>query len=216
MDKECFFDKETILKPIPDEYMEAIKDIAKESPHENFFGLYFETEGMHGQYPKRFTAIQGSEHQIRVPEEELDSGYTLKGHNHYEDEPMPSARDFQHLEKCNTEFIVSSTTDKAIIYHIEDKKQFDKWHEITGERVKRCRVMKKLKEVDAPLECRKFVIDPYEINKEYGHDFLEKNGYSKFGGKILKDKQGQDIFLKQTGVKVYPYKKGIKLKMRKF
>lgn len=157
--KNRFPTQKLMVKQVPQNLIDAIKSLVKNTNHEYSIDLDFER---HLETPEQMLFMKGGFSQtIKVGD------FELFGHTHPNSkEPAPSNVDLKNLIPLKPEFIVARS-GKAIIMNIED---FDTWQKF--------RTSDKL-------------ADTNYVGTEYGRERL----------------------LKQTGVKVYPFVKALKIEI---
>lgn len=175
-----------IMKKTPsDNIIKSFKELAK-NPREYSIGIDFERKLIH---PQTIVALEGGESEtIRFEDFEM-FGHTHPN-SHY---AAPSTQDLRGIELFKPEFVVAGLSGKTMIVNIENYAQYKKWKKAN--------------------EDRRIHTNPISreiLEKKYGVNIAKK--YLN-GSAILRDKKGRAIFLKETGIRAYPYKKGMTIEM---
>lgn len=177
-----------VLDPIMEKELEpnivqSLKALSK-NPREYSIGLDFERKL---RLPQTIVEVKGGEKQTIKFDD-----FEMFGHTHPDRvNANPSAADLRNLEMLRPEFIIAGKSGDMILLNIEDPQVYQKWRKKSEGLPKYSRALSE------------------EDIKKYGENLLQQERM----GKLLKYKKGRDVFYKETGVKIYPYKKGMKIEM---
>lgn len=204
---QCKF---TMIKELPHNYMKAISEISKSKKESSFCIDFKRLKYEDGLSEHQLTVIEGTE--INAPSESsFHSHCSMHGHTHpNEDIPLPSYRDLD-IQSCHPKFIVGGNNGTIMFFNVEDKDKHIKYLKNMHRIEEKFKLIRKESGVD--YDIRLPSINVRKIYEKYGRDFMEKYGYGIYGNNLLKDKRGRDVFFDQTGVRVYPYKKGMKIEL---
>nr|BDI55125.1 MAG: bifunctional (p)ppGpp synthase/hydrolase RelA [uncultured archaeon] len=181
----------TMTKEFPDNIAKGVRGLA-EGDREQSIAIDFERT-LH--QPQRMIAIEGGRTStIRIDD------FEIFGHTHPNSTwVMPSATDLLLMNYKEPEFIVAGKSGKIMFFNVEDPNKMTEWLEKSNEKG-----VFKSKVGTNPINSETLL-------KKYGQKIYNKYGYINT---LLKDKEGREIFFQETGVRVYPYKKGMKIEMR--
>ena len=182
--------KKTIVVNLRPNLVSAIRDIAKSS-NEYSIGVDFQRYGKVNE--RMFLMRCGKWDTIKF------DNFEMFGHTHPKDvKPMPSASDLMNMRPFIPEFIVAGKSGKIMIFNVEDINRFSYW--------RRKNAHKGINDVAFDLDKLRINIDQLKDSKG-----MIKPKYRNY---LLCDIKGRDAFYRETGVRAYPYKKGIKIEIK--
>ena len=174
----------TMTREFPDNIAKGVRGLA-EGDKEQSIAIDFERTLYQ---PQRLVAVEGSRTStIRIDD------FEIFGHTHPNSyRVMPSATDLLHMNYKEPEFIVAGQSGKIMFFNVEDPNKMMEWLEKSNEKG----------------------IFESKVGKDPISSKILLKKYGRLGRSLLEDKEGREIFFQETGVKVYPYKKGMKIEMR--
>jgi len=174
----------TMTKEFPDNIAKGVKGLA-EGDREQSIAIDFERTLYQ---PQRLAVVEGS----RTSSIKIDD-FEIFGHTHPNSTwVMPSTNDLLLMNYKEPEFIVAGSSGKMMFFNVEDPNKMAKWLEESEEKG-----LFKSKDGSYPISSE-------TLSKKYG----------RLSRSLLEDKEGREIFFQETGVRAYPYKKGMKIEMR--
>lgn len=181
----------TIIVKIQPNVIRSFKAIATDDK-EHSIGIDFQRKG---KVPERFFVMEGG--RIETVKFNL---FDMFGHTHPMDKhPTPSASDIMNMQPFVPEFLISGISKEMIILNVEDLQRYGKWSN---------------QNLHKGINDEVFDLD--EVSVLLTKSLRDKNGSikGKYYKYLLNDQYGREVFFKVTGVRVYPYRRGMLIEIK--